>query len=110
MVRFEKEWNGFIRGGWCDSIDVKEFINKNYTPYIGDESFLAGATERTGRVMAEFEKKLKEEREKGGVIGVDTHTVSSLVSYPAAYLLREDELIVGLQTRSEEHTSELQSR
>ncbi|MBE6597323.1 MAG: formate C-acetyltransferase [Ruminococcaceae bacterium] len=98
MVRFEKEWNGFIRGGWCDSIDVKEFINKNYTPYIGDESFLAGATERTGRVMAEFEKKLKEEREKGGVIGVDTHTVSSLVSYPAAYLLREDELIVGLQT------------
>ncbi len=98
MVRFEKEWNGFIRGGWCDGINVKEFISKNYTPYIGDESFLEGATERTERVMSAFRAKLREEREKGGVIGIDTHTVSSLISYPAAYLLREDELIVGLQT------------
>ena len=97
-MRFEKEWNGFIEGSWCDGIDVREFIQKNYTPYIGDESFLTPATERTNRVMAAFNEKLKEEREKGGVISIDTRTVTSLTSYPAAYLLKEDELIVGLQT------------
>ena len=98
IMRFEKEWNGFIGGAWCDSIDVREFIQKNYTPYIGDESFLAPATDRTKRVMAAFEEKLKEEREKGGVISIDTRTVTSLTNYPAAYLKQEDELIVGLQT------------
>ena len=89
-MRFEKEWNGFIEGSWCDGIDVREFIQKNYTPYIGDESFLTPATERTNRVMAAFNEKLKEEREKGGVISIDTRTVTSLTSYPAAYLLKED--------------------
>ncbi len=93
-----KEWEGFIAGDWCESINVREFIQKNYTPYIGDESFLSGATERTERLMAKFNEKLAEEREKGGVIGVDTETVTSLLNYPAAYLSEEDELIVGLQT------------
>ncbi len=97
-MRFEKEWNGFIGGNWCDRIDVREFIQKNYTPYIGDESFLAPATDRTKRVMSAFEEKLREEREKGGVISIDTRTVTSLTNYPAAYLKKEDELIVGLQT------------
>ncbi len=97
-MRFEKEWNGFIGGNWCDRIDVREFIQKNYTPYIGNESFLAPPTDRTKRVMAAFEEKLREEREKGGVISIDTRTVTSLVNYPAAYLKKEDELIVGLQT------------
>ncbi len=97
-MRFEKEWNGFIGGTWCDAINVREFIQKNYTPYIGDESFLAPATERTKRVMAAFEDKLREEKEKGGVISIDTRTVTSLTNYPAAYLKKEDELIVGLQT------------
>jgi len=92
------EWQGFIPGNWCETIDVREFINKNYTPYIGDDDFLEGATERTKRLMVEFQKKLKEEKEKGGVIGIDTGTVSSLLNYPAAYLKKEDELIVGLQT------------
>ena len=98
MERFANEWENFIGGVWCDKPDVREFIQKNYTPYIGDESFLAGPTERTVRLRAALEEKLKEEREKGGVIGIDTGTVSSLTNYPAAYLSREDELIVGLQT------------
>ena len=97
-MRFENEWKGFVGGSWCDRIDVREFIQKNYTPYIGDESFLAPATERTERVMAAFNEKLREEREKGGVISIDTRTVTSLTNYPAAYLKKEDELIVGLQT------------
>ncbi|MBQ8388544.1 MAG: formate C-acetyltransferase [Clostridia bacterium] len=98
MSEFLKQWTGFIPGAWCDTIDVREFIQKNYTPYLGDESFLAEPTERTCRLFGKLEEKLAEERAKGGVIGVDTATVSSLTSYPAAYLDREDELIVGLQT------------
>ena len=98
MGKFAKAWVGFNLGDWCDRIDVRDFIQKNYTPYEGDESFLASPTERTKRLMAKLEEKLKEEREKGGVIDIDTETVSSLTSYPAGYLDREDELIVGLQT------------
>ena len=98
MALWKKEWEGFIPGNWCDGIDVREFIQKNYTPYIGDEGFLAAPTERTKRLYAVLNEKLAEEREKGGVIGIDTGTVSSLTNYPAAYLSREDELIVGLQT------------
>ena len=98
MANFAQAWVGFNLGDWCDRIDVRDFIQKNYTPYEGDESFLASPTERTKRLMAKLEEKLKEEREKGGVIDIDTETVSSLVSYPAGYLDREDELIVGLQT------------
>ena len=98
MENFYNEWEGFIAGTWCDSIDVREFIQKNYTPYIGNESFLCGPTERTKRLFGKLEEKLAEERANGGVLGVDTKTVSSLTNYPAAYLCREDELIVGLQT------------
>ncbi len=93
-----KEWEGFIAGDWCESINVREFIQKNYTPYIGDESFLASPTAKTQRLMSALNEKLTEEKEKGGVVGIDTETVSSLLNYPAAYLLKEDELIVGLQT------------
>ena len=88
----------FKPGNWQNNIDVRDFIQNNYTPYEDDEGFLTPATERTKRVLAALEKKQKEERERGGVIGVDTDTVSSLTAYPAAYLCREDELIVGLQT------------
>ena len=98
MEIFEKEWEGFIKGKWCKEIDVREFIQKNYMPYTGSEEFLSEPTERTKRLYGCLEEKLKEEREKGGVIGVDTNNVSSLTSYPAAYLSKEDELIVGLQT------------
>ena len=98
MERFTIEWENFIEGNWSKNIDVRDFIQRNYSPYTGDESFLCGATPRTKRLMGALEVKLKEEREKGGVIGIDTHTVSSLLNYPAAYLSKEDELIVGLQT------------
>ena len=98
MTRFANEWKYFIAGEWCDKVSVREFIQKNYTPYIDDEKFLCAPTERTERLKAALEEKLREERENGGVIGIDTRTVSSLTSYPAAYLKKEDELIVGLQT------------
>ncbi len=98
MEKFINEWNGFTPGNWCDNINVSEFIKLNYTPYTGDESFLAPPTEKTKRVMSALNEKLKEERDNGGVISIDPNTVSSLTNYPAAYLLKEDELIVGLQT------------
>ena len=98
MEKLKNEWEGFISGKWCNEINVREFIQKNYTPYIGDESFLCGPTDRTKRLIHALDLKLKEERENGGVISIDTKTVSSLTNYPAAYLLKEDELIVGLQT------------
>ncbi|MBQ8140431.1 MAG: formate C-acetyltransferase [Clostridia bacterium] len=98
MEKFYKEWENFFAGDWCDKPDVREFIQKNYTPYIGDESFLCAPTERTRRLMEALNEKLKEEKEKGGVIGIDTETVSSLTNYPAAYLSKDDEIIVGLQT------------
>ncbi len=98
MEQFTKAWAGFVPGEWCESIDVRDFIQKNYTPYTGDESFLAPATERTIRLKAKLDKKLKEESERGGVMGIDTEVVSSLTIYPAAYLDKKDELIVGLQT------------
>ena len=98
MATFAKAWVGFNLGDWCETIDVRDFIQKNYTPYEGDESFLAAPTERTRRLMAKLDAKLKEERDAGGVIGIDTETVTSLTAYPAAYLDQEDELIVGLQT------------
>ena len=98
MKDFAKEWENFREGAWCEGINVRDFIQKNYRPYISGAEFLCGPTERTKRLMGALEEKLKEEREKGGVVSIDTRTVSSLTNYPAAYLKREDELIVGLQT------------
>ncbi len=91
-------WRGFICGEWQEKINVRDFIQKNYTPYEGDDSFLAGPTERTKRVMNKLEELFKLERERGGVLDIDVETVSSLTTYPPAYLDKEDELIVGLQT------------
>ena len=91
-------WRGFCEGEWCERVNVRDFIQKNYTPYEGDEEFLAPATERTKRLMSKLEELFKIERERGGVVGIDTETVSSLINYPAAYLDKDDELIVGLQT------------
>ena len=95
---YANAWRGFAEGEWMDAVNVRDFIQKNYTPYEGDEAFLAEATPRTKRLMGKLEELFKIERENGGVVGIDTETVSSLVTYPAAYLDREDELIVGLQT------------
>jgi len=91
------QWNGFKEGIWQDEIAVADFINKNYKPYTGDASFLSGATERTKRALAELERLKDLEKKNGGVLDVDTETVSSLCSYAPGYLSNED-IIVGLQT------------
>lgn len=88
----------FKKGTWNETIDVRDFIQKNYTPYTGDESFLADPTERTIRLREKLDALLIQERERGGVLDVETQTVSSLLNYAPGYLDRADELIVGLQT------------
>ncbi|MBR2870167.1 MAG: formate C-acetyltransferase [Clostridia bacterium] len=91
-------WNGFISGAWQDSIDVRDFIQTNYKPYCGSADFLALATPRTNKLMQKLNALFKEERAKGGVLDVDTETVSSLTAYKPGYLDKENEIIVGLQT------------
>ncbi len=91
-------WNGFKKGIWQDEINVRDFIQKNYREYTGDSSFLAGATPRTKALMQKVEALFKLEREKGGVLDVDTETVSSLTSYAPGYIDRDAEIIVGMQT------------
>ena len=93
-----QEWMGFVPGNWCESISVKDFIRSNLTPYVGDEGFLVGATERTKALLDKFAELRAEEQRRGGVLEIDTETVSSLCNYGAGYLDRERELIVGLQT------------
>ncbi len=94
----ENAWAGFQTGAWTEEINVRDFIQKNYTPYEGDSSFLAGPTERTNGLMAKLNALFEEEHAKGGVLDVDTETVTSLTHYPAGYLDQENELIVGIQT------------
>ena len=92
------QWTGFTTGAWQTEINVRDFIQKNYTPYYGDSAFLSGATERTKDLLAQFRVLQKKEQENGGVLDIDTTTVSSLCNYKPGYLDREKELIVGLQT------------
>ena len=91
-------WNGFVGGAWQDEINVRDFIQKNYKEYTGDAAFLAGATPRTEKLMKKLNALFALEAQFGGVIDIDTITVSSLTSYGAGYLDKENELIVGLQT------------
>ena len=91
-------WNGFSAGDWQERINVRDFINKNYTCYEGDASFLSGATARTKALNQKLKDLQKKERENGGVLSIDVSTVSSLCTFPAGYIDRENELIVGLQT------------
>ncbi|MGI6355351.1 MAG: formate C-acetyltransferase [Lentisphaeria bacterium] len=88
----------FIPGAWQTAVDVRDFIQKNYTPYEGDASFLAGATERTKTLNAKYERLKRLEHELGGVVDIDTTTVSSLLNYPPGYLDKDKEIILGLQT------------
>ena len=92
------EWNGFLGDVWQTEVNVRQFIQDNYTAYEGDSSFLAGPTERTTALMAKLEALQAKEREQGGLLDIDTVTVSSLTNYAAGYLDKENELIVGLQT------------
>ena len=86
------------KGNWNSDINVRDFIVRNYTPYSGDESFLAPPTERTERLWNRTKELLKAEREAGGVKAIDAKTVSTVNSHEAGYIHKEDELIVGLQT------------
>lgn len=95
-----EEWNGFNCGGWCEKIDVQDFIEHNYTYYDGDESFLSAPTERTNKLMSQVRELLKAEQERNGVLDVDTEKVSSILSYEPGYIDKGLELIVGLQTES----------
>lgn len=91
-------WKGFESGPWTEGINVRDFIQRNYTPYDGDSSFLAGPTEKTKRVWDTLEKKyLSVEREKR-VYDVDTHTPTDIDAFPAGYISEDDDVIVGLQT------------
>ncbi len=91
-------WNGFKTGKWQDEINVRDFIQNNYTEYTGDDSFLMGATNRTKKLMGKVESLFQLERQFGGVLDIDTTTASSLTSYTTGYIDHESELIVGLQT------------
>ena len=91
-------WNTFKEGKWTKEIDVKDFIDNNYKPYEGDDKFLTGATERTKELWDMVMDLSKKERENGGVLDVDTHTVSDINAYEAGYLDKDKEQIVGVQT------------
>ena len=93
-----KQWQGFHGGEWQHTIDVRGFIMNNYTPYLGDEAFLCGATKRTQRLTEKLKALQKKERDNGGVLDVDTETVSTICAYKPGYLDKDSELIVGLQT------------
>ena len=91
-------WKGFESGPWTEGINVRDFIQRNYTPYDGDSSFLSGPTEKTERVWDTLEKKyLSVEREQR-VYDVDTHTPTDIDAFPAGYISEDDDVIVGLQT------------
>lgn len=93
-----EQWQGFKGGKWQDEVDVRDFIQNNYKPYNGDESFLEGPTESTNTLWAKLQKLQKEERAKGGVLDMETEVVSSLTAYGPGYLDKDLEKVVGLQT------------
>ena len=94
----EAAWTGFKGTKWQNEINVRDFIQNNYTPYDGDDSFLAGPTEATNTLWAQVMELTKEERERGGVWDMDTKVVSTLTSHEAGYLNKDLEKIVGVQT------------
>ena len=97
-VRFKDYWEGFKPGAWQEGINTRDFIMTNFTPYSDGPEFLCGPTERTKALNAKLNELFKKERENGGVLDINTEVVSSLCNYPAAYLDKENELIVGYQT------------
>ena len=92
------EWNGFVGGAWETEVNVRDFIQKNYHPYDGDESFLAGPTQNTKALWEQVLELGRKEREAGGVLDMDTKVISTITSHAPGYLDKEKETIVGLQT------------
>ena len=100
MYSFD-QWNGFDGRLWKQEINVRDFIQKNYTPYDGDESFLVGPTEATNKLWGKLQELQKEERAKGGVLDMETEVVSGLTAYGPGYIdesMKELEKVVGIQT------------
>ena len=100
MSKYE-QWHGFKGRKWQEEINTRDFIQNNYTPYDGDESFLAGPTEATNKLWGKLKELQKEERAKGGVLDMDTDIVSSITSHKPGYIdesMKDLEKIVGLQT------------
>ena len=93
-----ENWNGFETGLWCDEINVRDFIQTNYKEYVGSSQFLSGATERTRKLMKKVQALFDLEHQYGGVLDIDTATVSSLTSYSPGYIDKDNEIIVGMQT------------
>ena len=97
-AEFRPEWEGFTGGKWVGEINVRDFIQKNYTPYDGDDSFLAGPTQNTKDLWAQVLDLARQEREAGGVLDMDTKVVSTITSHGPGYLDKSKETIVGFQT------------
>ena len=100
MVNFE-QWNGFDGSLWKEEVNVRDFIQKNYKPYDGDEHFLAGPTDATNKLWGVLQGLQKEERAKGGVLDMDTEIVSGITAHEPGYIsedLKDLEAVVGLQT------------
>ena len=93
-----EEWTGFSNGAWTSEVNVRDFIQKNYTPYDGDASFLAGPTQNTTDLWNQVLDLQKKEREAGGVLDMDTKVVQTITSHGAGYLDKDKETIVGFQT------------
>lgn len=93
-----EQWQGFVPGAWETDIDVSDFIQRNYTPYEGDEKFLVGPTEATNKLWGKLQELQKEEHAKGGVLDMDTDIVSGITSHKPGYLMEGLEQVVGLQT------------
>lgn len=98
MAEWQKEWDGFEAGRWSNSVNVRDFIQRNYTLYEGDEEFLTEPTEATKQLWAQVMGLTKQEREAGGVLDMDTKLVSTITSHGPGYLDKELEQIVGFQT------------
>jgi len=97
----KQQWRGFKGTKWTEEVNLRDFIQHNYTAYEGDESFLAGPTDATNALWGKLQELQKEERAKGGVLDMETEVVSSMTAYPAAYISEETkdlEKVVGLQT------------
>lgn len=97
-VSTPEPWREFTTGTWSEAIDVRDFVQRNYTPYDGDASFLAGATEKTRKVWETLERDYLAEERKRRVYDVDVTTPADVDAFPAGYICEEDDVIVGLQT------------
>jgi formate C-acetyltransferase len=93
-----EQWNGFVKGTWTKEVNVRDFILKNFTPFEGDDTFLLGPTDATNKLWEQVMELTKQERENGGVLDMDTETVSTITSHGPGYLNEDLEKIVGVQT------------